>query len=173
MNQMTLQRPLGEPLHALATHRLRSRFGDLLTATGLCLLRSEKVEEAIANGFHVDRRAGVVVTATSSSRPFYFHECELLSQLLQLDLVLLRSEGPTEVSFDVLLAGSDHWLCNFHPWRDEASDFWLVPARYSEPYFRLSGRGLEALNGAPFANEHARIAGIVPAIERQTLGGRI
>ena len=74
---ITLDRPLvGEPLLPCTTHRTRSRFGNFLIASGLSNVGSNELNESVAAGFHADREAGVVVTATSCDRPLFFDECK-------------------------------------------------------------------------------------------------
>ena len=175
MNMITLQRPLeGEPLlpsAAYRTFRTHSRFGAFLSATGLAR-ESDEVSARISEGFYADRSASVVVTATSCDRPLFFPECEALAQFLQMDLVLLRFDPLLGASFDVLMAGSHSWLCDFLAWRREGGDMWLVPARASGPYFCLNESGLEACEGAPYANGSERYAGIIRAIEAPSFEAR-
>ena len=64
------------------------------------------------------------------------------------------------------MARSPSWLCNFLAWRRDGGNMWLVPARASAPYFCLNESGLEAYEGAPYANGSERYAGIIRAIER-------
>lgn len=175
MNMIALQRPLeGEPLLPPATYRTfrtQSRFGAFLSATGLSC-EGEDMSAHIADGFYADREASVVVTATSCDRPLFFPECEALAQFLQMDLVLLRFDPLLGASFDVLMAASQIWLCDFLAWRRDGSDMWLVPARASGPYFCLNKSGLEACEGAPYANGSERYAGIIRAIEAPSFEGR-
>ena len=175
MNIITLQRPLeGEPLLPPAnyrTFRTHSRFGAFLSATGLAR-ESDEMSARISDGFYADQEAGVVVTATSCDRPLFFAECEALAQFVQMDLVLLRFDPLLGASFDVLMAGSQGWLCDFLAWRRYGGDMWLVPARASGPYFCLNESGLEACEGAPFDNGSERYAGIIRAIEAPSFEGR-
>ena len=172
MNLITLDRPLvGEPPLPRTTHRTRSRFGTFLLAAGLVQADAEGLDEDVATGFHADRAAGVVVTATSCDRPLFFDECEALAQFMQLDLVLLRFDPLQGASFDVLLNGSPHWHCQYLAWRRDGSDIWLVPAQASGPFFRLKSEGLVPFEGAPFENGYERYAGIIRAIERPCFEG--
>ena len=175
MNTITLQRPLeGEPLlphTAYRTFRTLGRFGAFLSATGLAR-ESDEMNARIKEGFYADQDASLVVTATSCDRPLFFPECEALAQFLQMDLVLLRFDPLLGASFDVLMAGSQNWLCDFLAWRRDGGDMWLVPARASGPYFCLNEIGLEACEGAPYANGSERYAGIIRAIERPSFEGR-
>ena len=172
MSLITLDRPLvGEPLLPRTTHRTRSRFGNFLIASGLSEGGSDELNESAAAGFYADRAAGVVVTATSCDRPLFFDECEALAQFMQLDLVLLRFDPLQGASFDVLLNGSPHWLCQFLAWRRDGGDIWLVPAQASGPFFRLNGEGLVPFEGAPYENGYERYAGIIRAIERPSFEG--
>ena len=175
MNMITLQRPLeGESLLPPATYstfRTKNRFCAFLRATGLSCAGAD-MSAHTADGFYADREANVVVTATSCDRPLFFPECEALAQFLQMDLVLLRFDPLLGASFDVLMAGSHSWLCDFLAWRREGGDMWLVPARASGPYFCLNERGLEACEGAPYGNGSERYAGIIRAIEAPSFEGR-
>ncbi|MBX7512999.1 hypothetical protein K3179_00410 [Qipengyuania sp. GH38] len=168
MKMTTLQRPLeGEhllPPITYRTFRTESRFGAFLGATGLWR-ESEDMSAHTARGFHADRHASVVVTATSCDRPLFFPECEALAQFLQMDLVLMRFDPLLGASFDVLMAGGQSWLCDFLAWRRDGRDMWLVPTRASGPYFCLSESGLEVCEGAPYANGSERYSGIIRAIE--------
>ncbi len=174
MNLITLQRPLeGEPLlphTAYRTYRTLSRFAAFLSAIGLSR-DSGEMSSRTKEGFYADQEAGVVVTATSCDRPLLFPECETLVQFLQMDLVLLRFDPLLGASFDVLMAGSQSWLCDFLAWRREGGDMWLVPARASGPFFCLTAKGLEAYEGAPYLNGSERYAGIMRAIERPSFDG--
>lgn len=173
MSLITLDRPLvGDPLLPRTTHRTRSRFGNFLTASGLSKGKDDGLNESVVAGFHVDREAGLVVTTTSCVPPLFFAECEALAQFLQMDLVLMRFDPLLGASFDVLMAGSQSWLCDFLAWRREGGDMWLVPARASGPYFYLNARGLEACEAAPYANGSERYAGIIRAIENPSFEGR-
>ena len=175
MNMISLHRPLeGEPLlpsTAYRTFRTHSRFAAFLSATGLPC-EGEDMGARSNEAFYANRSAGVVVTATSCDRPLFFPECEALAQFLQMDLVLLRFDPLLGASFDVLMEGSHSWLCDFLAWRREGGDMWLVPARASGPYFCLNKAGLEAYEGAPFANGSERYAGIIRAIEAPSFEGR-
>ena len=175
MNMITLQRPLeGEPLLPPATYRTfrtQRRFGAFVSASGLSCAY-DGMSARISDGFYADQEAGVVVTATSCDRPLFFPECEALTQFLQMDLVLMRFDPLLGASFDVLMAGSQSWLCDFLAWRRDGGDMWLVPARASGPYFCLNESGLEAYEGAPFANGSERYAGIIRAIEAPSFEGR-
>ncbi len=175
MKMITLQRPLeGEsllPPITYRTFRTQSRFGAFLGASGLSC-EYDNMSSNNADGFYADREASVVVTATSCDRPLFFPECEALAQFLQMDLVLLRFDPLLGASFDVLMAGSQNWLCDFLAWRRDGGDMWLVPARASGPYFCLNESGLEACEGAPYANGSERYAGIIRAIERPSFEGR-
>lgn len=174
MTMISLHRPLeGEPVLPPITYRTfrtESRFGAFLSATGLSC-EGEDMSARTREGFYADQEAGVVVTATSCDRPLFFPECETLAQFLQMDLVLLRFDPLLGASFDVLMAGSQGWLCDFLAWRRDSGDMWLVPARASGPYFCLNENGLEACEGAPFANGSERYAGIIRAIERPSFDG--
>ena len=86
--------------------------------------------------------------------------------------VLLRFDPLIGASFDVLTAGSQNWLCDFLAWRREGGDMWLVPARASGPYFCLTKSGLDACEGAPYANASERYAGIIRAIKNPAFEGR-
>ena len=175
MNMISLHRPLeGEPLlpsAAYRTFRTHSRLGAFLSATGLAR-ESGEIGARIKEGFYADQEAGVVVTATSCDRPLFFPECEALAQFLQMDLVLMRFDPLLGASFDVLMAGSQSWLCDFLAWRRDSGDMWLVPSRASGPYFCLNENGLEACEGAPYANGSERYSGIIRAIERPSFEGR-
>ena len=172
MSLITLDRPLvGEPLLPCTTHRTRSRFGNFLIGSGLSEGGSNEWNESVAAGFHADREGGVVVTATSCDRPLFFDECEALAQFLQLDLVLLRFDPLQGASFDVLLNGSRHWLCQFLAWRRDGGDIWLVPAQASGPFFRLNNDGLIPFEGAPYENGYERYAGIIRAVEHPSFAG--
>ena len=175
MNMITLQRPHeGEPVlppTIYRTFRTLGRFGAFLTATGLAR-ESNELTARISDGFYADQEAGVVVTATSCDRPLFFPECEALAHFLQMDLVLMRFDPLLGASFDVLMAGSQGWLCDFLAWRRDGGDMWLVPARASGPYFCLNERGLEACEGAPYANGSERYTGVIRAIEAPSFEGR-
>lgn len=175
MTMITLQRPLeGEPLlphTAYRTYRTLSRLGAFLSATGLSR-DSGEMSARTKEGFYADQEADVVVTATSCDRPLFFAESEMLAQFLQMDLVLLRFDPLLGASFDVLMAGSQNWLCDFLAWRRNGGDMWLVPSQASGPFFCLTGKGLEAYQGAPYSNGSERYAGIVRAIERPSFEGR-
>lgn len=175
MNISTLQRPLeGEPLLPPITYRTfrtQSRFGAFLSATGLSC-EGEDMSAHTSDGFYADQSAGVVVTATSCDRPLFFRESEALAQFLQMDLVLMRFDPLLGASFDVLMAGSQGWLCDFLAWRRDGGDMWLVPARASGLYFCLNESGLEAWEGAPYANGSERYAGIIRAIEAPSFEAR-
>ena len=175
MNMISLQRPLeGEPVLQPTTYRTfrtQNRFGAFLSASGLSC-EGEDMSAHAADGFYADREASVVVTATSCDRPLFFPECEALAQFLQMDLVLLRFDPLIGASFDVLTAGSQNWLCDFLAWRREGGDMWLVPARASGPYFCLTKSGLDACEGAPYANGSERYAGIIRAIKTPAFEGR-
>ena len=175
MNIITLQRPLeGEPLLPPSTYRTfrtLGRFAAFLSATGLARENNE-MSARISEGFYADQKAGVVVTATSCDRPLFFPECEALAQFRQMDLVLMRFDPLLGASFDVLMARSQSWLCDFLAWRREGGDMWLVPARASGPYFCLNQSGLEACEGAPYANGSERYVGIIRAIEKPSFEAR-
>ena len=174
MNVITLQRPLeGEPLLPPSTYRTfrtLGRFAAFLSAAGLAR-ESEEMSARTKEGFYADQEAGVVVTATSCDRPLFFAECEALAQFMQMDLVLMRFDPLLGASFDVLMAGSQSWLCDFLAWRRDGGDMWLVPARASGPHFCLNESGLEAYEGAPYTNGSERYAGIIRAIERPSFDG--
>ena len=175
MNMISLHRALErEPLlpsNTYRTFRTQSRFGAFLSATGLAR-ESNEMSARTKEGFYADQEAGVVVTATSCDRPLFFPECEALAQFLQMDLVLLRFDPLLGASFDVLMAGNQGWLCDFLAWRRNGGDMWLVPARASGPYFCLNESGLEACEGAPYANGSERYTGIIRAIEAPSFEGR-
>ncbi|MDP4574417.1 hypothetical protein Q9K02_04600 [Qipengyuania sp. G39] len=174
MNMITVQRPLeGEPLlphPAYRTCRTLSRVAAFLSATGLS---RDSVEMGCPSkeGFYADQEAGVVVTATSCGRPLFFAECEALAQFLQMDLVLMRFDPLLGASFDVLMAGSQNWLCDFVAWRRNGGDIWLVPKQASGPFFSLTKEGLDAYEAAPYSNGSERYAGIMRAIERPSFDG--
>ena len=175
MTMISLHRPLeGEPVLPPITYRTfrtQSRFGAFLSATGLSCEGEDMIAHT-ADGFYADRSASVVVTATSCDRPLFFPECEALVQSLQMDLVLLRFDPLLGASFDVLMAGSQSWLCDLLAWRRDGGDMWLVPARASGPYFCLNENGLEVCEGAPYANGSERYSGIIRAIEAPSFEGR-
>ena len=75
-------------------------------------------------------------------------------------------------TFDVLLEGSQTWLCNYLAWRRDGGALWLVPAHTAGPFFRLSKEGLDAFEGAPYENGSQRYAGIIRAIETPSFEGR-
>ena len=176
MNKIALQRPFeGEPVLPPATYRTFrtiNRFGAFLSATNLSR-ESGEMDACTKQGYHADREASVVVTATSCDRPLFFPECEALAQFLQMDLVLMRFNPLLGASFDVLMAGGQSWLCDFLAWRRDGGNMWLVPAQASGPYFFLNESGLKACEGAPYANGSERYAGILRAIEAPSFEGRI
>ncbi len=174
MNAISLHRPLeGEPLLRPITPRTGSRFASLLMSCGLVTNEAARFDERIRGGCFESEDAGVVVTATSCDRPLFYHECEVLSQFSQKDLVLLRFDPLEGVSFDVLLEGSQAWQCNYLAWRRHSDDLWLIPAHTEGPFFRLSGKGLETFHGAPYESGYQRYAGIIRAIETSSFEGRL
>lgn len=173
MNAISFQRPLeGEPLLLPLTHRTRSRFASLLHSCGLVTVDAARVHAGIAGGCFEDPRAGVAVTATTCQRPLMYPECELFAQFSRQDLILMRFDPLDGVSFDVLLEGSQSWLCHYLAWRRAGDALWLIPAHTEGPFFRLSEDGLELYQGAPFDNDHQRYAGIIRAIETHSFEGR-
>ena len=48
---------------------------------------------------------------------------------------------------------------------------WLVSARAPGPFLCLTGKGLDAHEGAPYSNGSERYAGIMRAIERPSFDG--
>ena len=173
MNVISLHRPLeGEPLLRPITHWTGSRFASLLISCGLVTVEAARVDERIRGGFFESGDAGVVVTATSCDRPLFYHECEVLAQFSQKDLVLLRFDPLAGVSFDVLLEGGQLWQCNYLAWRREGDDLWLIPANTEGPFFRLSGKGLETFPGAPYDSGYQRYAGVIRAVETPSFAGR-
>ena len=175
MNMITLQRPHGgEPLlphTAYRTYRTLSRVDAFLSATGLSR-DSDRISARANEGFYADQEAGVVVTATSCDRPLFFTECEALAQFFLMDLVLLRFDPLLGASFDVLMSGSQNWLCDFLAWRRNGGDMWLVPSQASGPFFCLTGKGLQAYEAAPYSNGSERYAGIIRAIEAPSFEAR-
>ena len=173
MNAISLHRPLeGEPLLRPITHRTGSRFASLLISCGLVTVETARFDERIRGGFFESQDAGVVLTATSCGRPLFYHECEVLAQFSQKDLILMRFDPLEGASFDVLLDGSQTWQCNYLGWRREGDDLWLVPAHTEGPFFRLSAKGLEACEGAPYESGYQRYAGIIRAVETPSFAGR-
>lgn len=169
MNSITLNRPLeGEPLLPRTTQRTRNRFGSLVIASGLAGVDLPTMNERVASGFFADPAAGVVLTATSCNRPLFHRECEALAKFTQMDLVLLRFDPLVGASFDILLDGSCHWLCNYLAWRRVGDALWLVPSHTAGPFFRLSSVGLEAFESAPYESGYQRYAGIIRSIETPT-----
>ena len=172
MNAISLQRPLeGEPLLRPITHRTGTRFASLLMACGLVTVETARFDQRIRGGFFENEDAEVVVIGTSCERPLFYHECEVLAQFSRKDIVLLRFDPLEGVSFDVLLEGSQAWQCNYLAWRRDAGDFWLIPAHTEGPFFRLSEKGLETFQGAPYESGYQRYAGIIRAIETPSFEG--
>ena len=173
MNAISLHRPLeGEPLLRPITHRTGSRFTSLLMSCGLVTVETARFDERIRGGFFESEDAGVVLTATSCDRPLFYHECEVLAQFSQKDLILMRFDPLEGASFDVLLDGSQTWQCNYLAWRREGAALWLVPANTDGPFFRLSEKGLESYQGAPYESGCQRYAGIIRATETPSFAGR-
>ena len=173
MNAISLQRPLeGEPLLRPITHRTGSRFASLLMSCGLVTVETARFDERISGGFFENEDAGVLVTATSCDRPLFYHECEVLAQFSRKDLVLLRFDPLEGTSFDVLIEGSQAWQCSYLAWRREGDDLWLIPANTEGPFFRLSEKGLETVQGAPYESGYQRYAGIIRAVETHSFAGR-
>ena len=173
MNALSLHRPLeGEPLLRPITHRTGSRFASLLISCGFVTIETARFDERISGGFFESEDAGVVVTATSCDRPLFYHECEVLAQFSHKDLVLLRFDPLEGASFDVLLEGGQVWQCNYLAWRREGEDLWLVPAHTEGPFFRLSEKGLDTFQGAPYEGGYQRYAGIIRATETPSFEGR-
>ena len=173
MDMITLNRPIEvEPLRPWITHRTRSRFASLVTSCGLTSIEAARFDERIARGFFEDPDAGLVLTATSCDRPLFYPECEVLSQFLSKDLVLMRFDSLEGASFDVLLEGSQTWLFNYLAWRRDGGALWLVPAHTAGPFFRLSKEGLDAFQGAPYENGSQRNAGIIRTVDLPSFEGR-
>ena len=173
MNMIKLNRPLeGEPLRPWIAHRTRSRFASLVTSCGLASVEAARFDESIARGFFADDEAGVVLTATSCDRPVFYPECELLAPSMSKDLVLMRFNPLEGASFDVLLDGSQTWLCNYLAWRRNGGALWLVPAHTAGPFFRLNKDGLDAFEGAPYENGSQRYAGIIRTVDMPSFEGR-
>ena len=173
MNAISLHRPLeGEPMLRPITHRTGSRFASLLISCGLVTIEAARFDKRIGGGFFESEDAGVVVTATSCDRPLFYHECEVLAQFSRQDLVLMRFDPLEGASFDVLLEGGRLWQCNYLAWRREGDDLWLIPANTEGPFFRLSGKGLETFQGAPYESGYQRYAGIIRAVETPSFAGR-
>lgn len=173
MNAIFVHRPLeGEPLLRPITHRTGSRFASLLMACGLVTVETARFDERIRGGFFESEDAEVVVIATSCDRPLFYHECEVLAQFSQKDLVLLRFDPLEGASFDVLLEGSQTWQCDYLVWRRKGEDLWLVPAHTEGPFFRLSETGIETFQGAPYESGYQRYAGIIRASETPSFRGR-
>ena len=173
MNDISLHRPLeGEPLLRPITHRTGSRFASLLMSCGLVTFETARFDERIRGGFFESEDAGVVVTATSCDRPLFYRECEVLAQFAHKDLVLLRFDPLEGASFDVLLEGSQAWQCNYFAWRRDADDLWLIPAHTEGPFFRMSEKGLDTFQGAPYDSGYQRYAGVIRAVETPSFEGR-
>ena len=173
MIAISLQRPLkGDPLVLPITYRVRSRLASLLISCGLVTVDAARFDEGIAGGCFENQDAGLVVTATPCQRPLLHPECEILAHFARKDLVLMRFDPLDGASFDVLLEGSQNWLCNYLAWRLAGEALWLVPALTEGPFFRLSDCGLETYQGAPYETGHERYAGIIRAIETSSFDGR-
>ncbi|QZD89237.1 hypothetical protein K3148_10430 [Qipengyuania aurantiaca] len=154
------------------THRTGSRFASLLISCGLVTVETVRFDERIRGGFFESEDAGVLVTATSCDRPLFCHECEVLAHFAHKDLVLMRFDPLEGASFDVLLEGSQAWQCNYLAWGREGEDLWLIPAHTEGPFFRLSEKGLETFQGAPYESGYQRYAGIIRATETPSFDGR-
>lgn len=173
MDIISLHRPLeGEPLLRPITHRTGSRFASLLISCRLVTVETARFNKRIRGGFFESEDAGLVVAATSCNRPLFCHECEVLACFCHKDLVLMRFDPLQGASFDVLLEGSHVWQCNYLAWRREGEDLWLVPAHTEGPFFRLSEKGLEIFQGAPYESGCQRYAGIIRAVETPSFAGR-
>lgn len=173
MNVISLNRPFeGERLMMPLTFRTRSRFAALLITSGLVTAEAARFNDGIASGCFEASDAGLIMTATALQRPLLFPECEVRAQASRKDSVLMRFDPLAGASFDLLLHGSQHWLCHYLAWRCNGDTLWLVPAHTEGPFFRLSEGGLETHHEAPYENGHQRYAGIVRAVETPSFGGR-
>jgi hypothetical protein len=174
MNAISLQRPLaGEPLGLPLTYRTRSRFASLLISCGLVTVDAARFDKDIASGCFESPDADVVLTGTTLQRPLLYPECEVLAQFSRKDLVLMRFDPLDGASFDLLLEGSDNWLCHYLAWRRNGDALWLVPAHTEGPFFRLSAGGLEPYLGAPYENGQQRYGGIIRAVDTPSFAGRL
>lgn len=174
MNAISPERPLaGEPSVLPLTYRTRSRFASFLISSGLVTVDAARFDTGIASGCFESPDAGVIVTATALQRPLLYPECEVLAQFSRQDLVLMRFDPLDGASFDLLLEGSDNWLCHYFAWRRKGDALWLVPAHTEGPFFRLSEGGLETYQRPPYENGHQRYAGVIRAVETPSFEGRL
>ena len=172
MNLVTLKRPvMGEPLLPQAAHRTRSRLAALVEACGVSLRGGEPLDEQLNQGVVTSSAANLALAATSCDRPLLYPECELMAQILCMDLVLFRFDALYGASFDMLLNEAGEWLHHYVAWRLDLSGLWLIPCAGSVPYFRLSSDGLEPCELLPFQTGYQRYAGIMRAAEKPSFEG--
>ncbi|MEO1969637.1 MAG: hypothetical protein ABGW87_13130 [Sphingomonadaceae bacterium] len=168
-----IERPAsGEPLLLPVSQQVQRREGNFLYASGLIgNTPPEELAGALATGFIPIQTAGVGIAATVCDRPLVFHECELLAQAFAMDLLLMRFDPLSGVSFDILFKGEEEWLCHYLAWRRPMMDIWLIPTLVSGPNIHIDAKGLHPRNEPPFCNAHDRDIGIIRAIAHPSFKG--
>jgi hypothetical protein len=174
---MTLQ-PLtpfkvDKPLLPWTPRQVVRRMQALQKAMGARLDLSAKLCHPLFTNTLVMPSANLVLAGTNCSRPMYLREGEILADVSQSDVLLLRFDPDWGATFDILLHDAQGWLCGFVAWRRRDGDLWLISEVGRERFIRTSAWGLEYKLDPPFTGEWERHAGIIRAIEHLSFEGRI
>ena len=174
MNMMTTCLPFaGKPVLAPTLQRVKDRARHFLLATGAQIDWEAPDQLPLLTECLVAREANFVVAATCCHRPMLFPETELIAQVTDLHMVLLRFDPGAGTSFDMLFRGSHNWLCGYLAWRRLDGDLWLIPSTTDGPFIRSCPTGLEQLNTPPFDSASERYAGLILARENPSFAGSL
>lgn len=171
--QTLTQFEVNQPLISWTPRPVMQRMAEFQAAIGANVdLRASRRQPLFTNTL-VMPSAKLVLAGTSCSRPMYFPECELLADVSEFDVALLRHDVDRGVSFDIRFKDTGRWSCCYLAWWHPYDGFWLIPTAGEEIFIRADELGLTRTTHAPFADARRRAEGIVRAIETPSfIGGR-
>ena len=171
--QPLTQFEVNQPLMSWTPRPVMRRMAAFQAAIGANVdLRASRRQPLFTNTL-VMPSAKLVLAGTSCSRPMYFPECELLADVSEFDVALLRHDVDRGVSFDIRFKDTGQWSCCYLAWWHPYDGLWLIPTAGEETFIQAGELGLTRTTYAPFADARRRAEGIVRAIETPSFtGGR-
>ena len=163
----------GEPVLPPTTQRVTNRHNAFVQAVGAMIDTQAAEKNGLLSGCAVAPYASLVIAATSLNRPLLYAECNLIAHSSGSDMILQRFDADRGSSFDILMRGSESWLCRHLAWRRRDGHLWLIPTAGDGPYVQVTGWGLHCEPTPPYMSDVERERGIILALETPSFAGSI
>lgn len=169
LERPTVDAPILPPTSQAVLHRVRA----VAAAIGGLIDPAASIRQPLLEGCLVMPYAGLAIAGTACRRPLLVDEGEAIVRQTGLDLVLVRYDVDSGVTFDIRLTQTSGWLWNYVASRAEGGDLWFVPQARGSVMIQPTAWGLEVADDRALSDADERRRGMLREFAAPFVAGRI